>query len=151
MPPRRRGRRPLLERLLERVTVDSNDCWIFGGNLSPDGYGRLRDESRRTVRAHRAAYTELVGPIPEGLELDHLCRVRSCVNPAHLEPVTGKVNAERGVASRRAEGLIRTSHCTKGHAFTPENTYVDPRGARACRICKRANDVRRRAAKKKTT
>lgn len=69
-------------------------CWIWTGSKGEDGYGSVRYR-RRVWRAHRAAYTILVGPIPAGLELDHLCRVRACVNPAHLEPVTGEENIRR--------------------------------------------------------
>lgn len=74
-------------------------CWIWQGVLTKDGYGRIRRDGRLFL-AHRWVYIQFVGPIQEGLELDHLCTVRDCVNPAHLEPVTGVVNARRSRATK---------------------------------------------------
>ncbi len=76
-------------------------CWTHTGYLMPEGYGQARHNGRMML-VHRAAYEALVGPIPEGLQLDHLCRNRACYNPAHLEPVTNAENSRRGVASRKA-------------------------------------------------
>lgn len=111
-------------------------CWIWNGYVSEDGYGRLGK-----IVAHRMVYEERVGPVPDGLELDHLCRQRDCVNPAHLEPVTHAENIRRGVWTLR-------SHCRQGHEFTPENTYVDPHGQRFCRTCRRAYMRRWRRARR---
>jgi hypothetical protein len=90
----------------------------------------------RPLAAYRVAYILLVGPIPEGLQLDHLCRVASCVNPAHLEPVTQQENIRRQLAA--------ITHCPKGHEYTPENTGHDRHGGRYCRICSRLNANRTR-------
>lgn len=101
-----RKKRPPLDRLmalLERPT--GSDCWLWTGYVAAGGYGEFH-LAGRTRKAHRVAYELLVGPVPEGLDLDHLCRVRRCVNPEHLEPVTRQENLRRspdvGKWSRRA-------------------------------------------------
>lgn len=88
---------------------------------------------------HRVVYELRVGPIPEGLELDHLCRVRHCANPEHLEPVTGRENIRRGTSPSAING--RKTHCKNNHEFTPENTYVSPLGKRTCRTCRKLYDA----------
>ncbi len=114
-----------------------SECWEWLGAKS-DGYGRLKVDGR-ACRAHRFAYELLVGPIPDEMTLDHLCRNRACVNPAHLEIVTNKDNVLRGEGVT-AENAIKT-HCVHGHEFTDENTYViktGPKaGGRECRTCHR--------------
>ena len=84
----------LPERFAARVSVQDDGCWIWTGAKASNGYGSIGYESR-THSTHRLAYTLLVGPVPEGLQLDHLCRVKSCCNPAHLEPVTNAENQAR--------------------------------------------------------
>lgn len=103
-------------------------CWIWLGAISRDGYGRAKGGDGKIWLAHRIAYTECVGPIPQGLFLDHLCRVRCCVNPAHLEPVTNAENQRRAVGARTT--------CRRGHEYTPENTMRTKTG-RDCRECNR--------------
>lgn len=123
----------------------SGDCWEWRAFRGRDGYGRFhvgRDESgnKKKWNAHRVAYELIVGSIPEGLDLDHLCRNRGCVNPAHLEPVTRRENLMRGetiVAAAAAK-----THCVHGHEYTPENTIIDGRGRR-CRECRRLQDKAR--------
>lgn len=110
-------------------------CWLWTAYKSNGGYGRIKI-SGRMVPAHRVAYELLVGPIPAGLEIDHLCRVRNCVNPDHLEPVTRAVNTLRGT-SPSAQHAVKT-HCDNGHPFDAANTYLRPTGGRACRACGRA-------------
>ncbi|WP_033356238.1 HNH endonuclease signature motif containing protein, partial [Kitasatospora aureofaciens] len=98
----------------------------------------------RTYSAHRYAYTQLVGPIPDGLVIDHLCRNPSCVNPAHLEPVTHAENM------RRSEPAMRT-HCIHGHEFTEANTYYrtpNCDGVRQCRACNAKAAARYQARKR---
>jgi hypothetical protein len=85
-----------MERFLAKVKKDSSGCWLWTGGRKPTGYGNFKAHSKSTVNAHRWSYEQHVGPIPDGLVLDHLCRVRHCVNPAHLEPVTTRVNLARG-------------------------------------------------------
>lgn len=124
-------------------------CWLWKGRLNNKGYGQASLKGRMRL-AHRLAWELLRGPIPEGAVLDHLCRVRRCVNPDHLEPVTTRENLLRG------EGLAaihaRQEKCAHGHAFTPANTYQRPEG-RYCRACRAATmraQRRRTAAAKET-
>ena len=112
-------------------------CWLWLGYCRDGRYPWMRYEGR-PVAAYRVAYILLVGPIPDGLQLDHLCRVVSCVNPRHLEPVTQQENVRRQWA---ANPLSPT--CPKGHLFDPENTGYD-RGTRFCRKCSRINAERYR-------
>lgn len=113
----------------DRIRRDG-DCWLWTGPQTWNGYPKWGDGSG----AHRRIYELLVGPIPVGLDLDHLCRVRHCVNPEHLEPVTRRENLLRGdtVPARRAA----MTHCAYGHEFTEENTRWY-RGMRYCRACNR--------------
>lgn len=115
-------------------------CWLWTGPISNRGYGHI-SVGRKTVLAHRFAYELLVGPIPEGLTLDHVhargCRSKACVNPGHLEPVTAQEN------QRRAYALI--THCPQGHEYTSENML---RGRRECRQCNREAALRRYHARK---
>lgn len=122
-------------RFWSKVDFDGPDgCWLWRATLDTAGYGRFRAaEARSMVSAHRRAYMRLVGPIPEGLVLDHLCRVRNCVNPAHLEPVTHEENCRRGENAQRDK-----THCPQGHPYDEANTYIYPSdGRRACRRCHR--------------
>lgn len=115
------------ENFWARVDADG-DCWLWTGGLDSYGYGKVH--IKRTTRgAHRVAWELLVGPIPEGLQLDHLCKVRRCVNPDHLEPVSGAENNRRSASVSALNA--RKTHCENGHEFTPANTYVVKRGKRA--------------------
>lgn len=133
-------RRPLEERLWEQIDR-TGECWLWTGCVRSDGYGAIGAGGRGgpTLRPHRVAYELLVGPIPDGLTLDHLCCVTTCCNPAHLEPVTSAVNIRRATARR--------THCRRGHEFTPENTIVRPLG-RECRTCRLAGRRQRRAIRR---
>lgn len=123
---------------------DLGHCWLWKASTT-FGYGQFAPRNKmRPLRAHRFAYELLVGPIPEGLELDHLCRVRHCVNPAHLEPVTHRENCLRGVG-RSAINAVKTE-CANGHLYDAENTYIDRAGSRHCRACRRITDRLRRPA-----
>lgn len=116
---------------VERTT----DCWLWRGGIRPDGYGNFWLDGK-TVAAHRVSYKLMVAPIPDNLEIDHLCRNRSCVNPAHLEAVPRSVNITRGDLANR-----RKTHCKNGHPFNEDNTYLytNKHGitSRYCRACNR--------------
>ena len=101
-----------------------------------------------TLKAHRYSYEELIGPIPEGLVIDHLCRDRACVNPYHLEPVTSRENIIRGEGPRiLKERHAAITHCPQGHEYNQENTYISKTKNRQCRICGRERMRRLRALK----
>lgn len=122
-------------------------CWIWTGALFSAGYGAFH-ATERVVRAHRFAYEQACGAIPDGLVLDHRCRQRNCVRPSHLEAVTTRTNTLRGMSP----GAIarRTNRCRRGHELTPESTITRRNGTRICRVCDAARSrlyrARRRAA-----
>jgi hypothetical protein len=120
------------------------ECWLWQGALDKKGYG-VYGKPRRF--AHRIVYEEIVGPIPAGLTIDHLCRVKCCVNPAHMEPVTIGENVLRGesVPAQNA----RKSHCHRGHPLSGDNLYVcptEPSRHRRCRECRRMRERAKAAA-----
>lgn len=126
-----------------------NGCWLWTGAKFSNGYGCItldRDEEgwHHTTTPHRFAYELVVGPVPEGLVLDHLCRNKGCCNPAHVEPVTQKVNVHR------AGGAPKT-HCKRGHEWTPENTRITRNGTRNCRACAAFRERQKRVARKTAT
>lgn len=135
--------RPVIERLLAKVEPDGNGCWIFTGGKSAAGYGVIglggRDDG--TNYTHRVTYEHFVGPIPTGHQVDHLCRVRACCNPAHLEAVPQAENNRRALALRPAK-----THCKHDHEFTPDNTGRNAKGNRYCLSCARVRNARRSAA-----
>lgn len=92
--------RTIAERFWSKVARTSSGCLVWTGYCNENGYGYFRIDHERIYRAHRFAYQMEVGPIPDGLELDHLCRVRNCVNPEHLEPVTAVENMRRAIEAR---------------------------------------------------
>lgn len=152
-------RRPISERLLEKIEVLPNGCWQWKAGIDPGGYGRFQISKYVSGRAHRVAYVQFVGEIPDGLELDHICHDpktcsggktcphRSCVNPGHLVACTRAQNASASRKRRNsveaqtkatiaaAEAKKSLTHCAKGHEFTPKNTRVHL-GRRACRTCR---------------
>ena len=114
-----------------------SECILWSGYIDQAGYGRFG----RHGYAHRRAYEEAVGPIPEGLTIDHLCRVRACINPEHMEPVTRGENVLRGVGP--AAMAARVTHCPQGHAYAGWNLTIKKDGARRCRTCHNAQEKAR--------
>ncbi len=138
-----RQARPATDRFWEKVDA-SGDCWVWTASMAGGGYGWFMLTKGQSVPAHRWCYEHLVGPIPEGLDIDHLCRNRLCVNPDHLEPVTRAENMRRAPWDCAKQKAAKT-HCPQGHEYAGENLVIDPNGARRCRIC-RATTRRRSAA-----
>lgn len=116
---------------IEKVEILPSGCWLWHASIMTNGYGRLHN-GVKGVLAHRYFYEQIMGPIPEGLSLDHLCRVRNCVNPFHLEPVTCGENLRRGETFIHRQ--IEKTHCPKGHPYAGENlkTYKSHRECRTC-------------------
>lgn len=114
-------------KLLMRARIVPGECWPWLASLDNKGYGKISVNNKQ-VGAYRAAYESFVGPVPQGLELDHLCRNRRCINPSHLEPVTHQENCRRGFGS--------VTHCWRGHPFDDANTYLYG-GKRCCKACNR--------------
>lgn len=128
------SRSSLEDRFLDKVEL-ADDCWFWQAATDRDGYGWFKVHGRMTY-AHRFSYEYFIGPIPDGLVIDHLCRNPSCVNPDHMEPVTNRVNIFRGDTPARRNK--EKTHCIHGHPFTPENTAITRKGERVCRTCSRA-------------
>ena len=119
-----------------KVDKTAEDCWVWTDKLE-DGYGRFSMGGKRFL-AHRVAYEWLYGPVPDGLELDHLCRNRACVRSGHLEAVTHRENIRRGVGPLADNA--RKTHCIRGHLFDSANTIIRPKDERSCRTCRNARE-----------
>ena len=125
-----------LEEKFKHYYVDESGCWIWKGWINANGYGAFRHPGLipLNTNAHRRFYEHLVGPIPPGLVVDHLCKKRSCVNPDHMDVVTRAINTSRSSSPNVVAG--RNGHCAKGHLFTPGSTQKS-RKWRTCKICQR--------------
>lgn len=133
------------ERFFEKVEVQRNGCWLWSAGTAGEGYGyfyagRSRAGEHGRVYAHRWAYEHLVGPIPDGLVVDHFCFTRRCVNPDHLSLVPQLVNVRHG------RGNGKQTHCPHGHPYSGANLYVPPKGGRVCRMC-RSESLRKHKTK----
>lgn len=116
--------------------INRDNCWLFAGYKNTIGYGQIFytvDGKTKYQYAHRVSYETFNGPIPDGLAIDHLCSIRHCINPSHLEAVTLRENTLRG------EGVIvnkKKTNCPQGHPYSLENTTYNNKGWRVCRTCK---------------
>lgn len=134
-------------RFWSKVALPNGEgCMLWAGGLDAKGYGRFV-LARRRAKAHRVSYTLAYGPIPDGLVLDHLCRVRNCVAPGHLEAVTSRENTLRG-ETLPARHLAK-AHCPQGHPYNDKNTYIY-KGWRRCRACRASGWQGVLAARKRT-
>jgi len=142
----------VLDRLADKFTV-GDGCWQWRV-LNSEGYGTFRVDGAKK-KAHRVLYELMVGPIPEGLDLDHLCRNRGCVRPDHLEPVTRGENQRRGVPYRTPRDCNpwgrRVTHCPRGHEYTPENIRGGQGNRRSCLICHRERMAEYRRVKREVS
>jgi hypothetical protein len=142
----------LAERFERKYLPEPNSgCWLWTGVVNKKGYGHIAAPKRRQMlSAHRVSYELYVGPIPDGLQIDHLCRVRCCVNPAHLEPVTPQENSRRGIAGKLSgQRKLANTHCPQGHPYSEDNIYdISKYGHRVCKTCARIN-ARKQNAKQK--
>src|SRR5690606_5755076 len=127
---REQRKKSVEQRFWEKVDK-SDGCWLWTAAKDAYGYGTFSVVRGKANGAHRIAYSWLVGPLDRKTFLDHLCRVRHCVNPEHLQPVTNGENVLRGFGPFAVNA--RKTHCIHGHEFTSENTHIDRRGYRQCR------------------
>ena len=131
----------LLERFWDKIELsDHNDdqCWYWTSSINKKGYGNMWKDGTSQI-VHRISYELFRGKIPKGLQIDHLCRNRSCVNPQHLEPVTLTENIRRSDVGRNMR--IKT-HCPQGHEYNKDNTYINTLGSRMCKLCIRERNLK---------
>jgi hypothetical protein len=134
---------PIRDRIRAWVEVDNAGCWIWQSVISVNGYAHIGTDGS-TRSAHRVSYEAFVGPIPEGMVIDHLCRNRACVNPEHLKPVDQRSNVMRSPIALGAINAAKT-HCAQGHPYDAGNTYVYARPGTTIRVCRTCSRARTRA------
>ena len=137
--------------LLSRMDKSESGCWLWNGPISREGYGHIKSKNPITRKvthgAHRIAYQVFIGEIPVGKVIDHLCRVRNCINPEHLEAVSGRENVMRSSITLAFKNASKT-HCPQGHEYSAENTVVYSKpgySMRSCKTCSRAHSLKYKA------
>lgn len=146
-------KKSLREKILSRIIVNEEGCWIWQKKVMKNGYARIKIKNKSTL-VHRAAYTEWRGTIPDGLDLDHRCHPndgscktatcfhRRCANPYHVEPATRSENVRKGNLQFTIRGYFsRRTHCKNGHEYTEGNTYRIPKNPKA-RVCRKCTNIR---------
>lgn len=133
----------IMSHVTEAPSPMPTPCWLTDYFVNKDGYVTMKIGGGRRRSVHRVTYELLVGPIPDGLQLDHLCRVRGCVNPAHLEPVTPRENTLRGVGPNAT--AVRTNRCKYGHSLA--DAYTKASGSRGCRTCSKIRAAKSRQSR----
>lgn len=141
MKPRRTNKQIIYD---NSIPEPNTGCWLWLKTLNHKGYALMTNYTKRTYIAHRISYEEFIGPIPKGLVIDHKCRMRLCVNPEHMEPVTSRVNTQRG---NSGINMSSKTHCPKGHNYSHKNN----RGQRQCKICMAESSRKSRLNKKNKT
>lgn len=124
---------------MTQTNINTDDCWLYASYINPvTGYGQrgIKHHGKSKYQyVHRIFYENIKGRIPKGLAIDHLCGVRHCINPIHMEAITNNENVRRG--QYRNSWNAKKTHCPKGHEYTISNTMLNKRGGRLCRTCKR--------------
>ena len=144
----------LPERIVRKFTHDESGCWVWTAYKNDDGYGVVWDGNvGKTRKAHQVLYELAKGPIPDGLEIDHLCSNRACINPDHLEAVAHLENVRRGTTGQGGNWQKDKTVCPQGHPYSVENTYAYPPGSRQpggrkCRTCHRIQQRRYKATRR---
>lgn len=137
----------LEQKFLDKIQVGISGCWLWTAARGRKGYARF-GVNRKIYQAYRWSYEHFIGPIQEGLQLDHFCRAHHCVNPNHLEPVTCKENLLRG-DTIQAHNAQKT-HCVNGHPFDEKNTLHCKINGRVCRKCRRIRRLKKKASQDQT-
>lgn len=128
----------LPKRIIEKIVIDENNCWLWQAGITGKGYAVFRigvGENRKSIGVHRWVYEQFFGEIQDDLVCDHLCRVRNCLNPQHIEPVTHAINVKRGLL-----GQLQ-SHCKRGHLLAGENLQIIGTGEKQYRRCRECFNV----------
>ncbi len=128
-----RSKAAILKRFMASVSIRENGCWVWIGQVGNWGYGKFFAKGKHET-AHRMSYKLFRGKIPNGKQIDHLCRNKLCVNPSHLEAVSIRENVLRGIGL--AAQNAQKTHCNNGHELSGSNLYICPRGKRECRRCR---------------
>lgn len=132
-----------IKRFEKKYDIDDNGCWIWNAGHKAGGYGCFYD-GNKDISAHQFSFVYFKGPVPKGLEIDHLCEVKNCVNPNHLEAVTHAVNVQRGQSAKINSARSRSkTHCPHGHEYTEQNTYLTRHHKTGSynRSCKKCREV----------